>query len=81
MFQQIAGIIHLLIMPASSSVGEASSCSWPVEGTETTQTVPHFTTTPQEQDKETQQRDYLSYSAQVLLGNRKAASVLISSAI
>lgn len=80
-FQQIAGVFHLLIVPAGSSVREASSCSRPVEGTDTTQTVPHFTTTAQEQDKETQQRDCLSYSAQAVLGNRKAASVLIWSAI
>lgn len=45
MSQQIAGIFHLLTVPASSNVGEASSCSWPVEGTETTQTEPHITTT------------------------------------
>lgn len=76
-FQQIAGVFHLLIVPAGSSVREASSCSRPVEGTDTTQTVPHFTTNAQEQDKETQQRDCLSYSAQAVLGNRKAASVLI----
>lgn len=45
MSQQIAGVLNLLIVPASSNVGEASSCSRPVEGTETTQTEPHFTTT------------------------------------
>lgn len=45
MSQQIAGIFNLLIVPASSNAGEASSCSRPVEGTETTQSEPRLTTT------------------------------------
>lgn len=40
MAQQMAGVFNLLIVPASSNGGQASSCSRPVEGTETTQTEP-----------------------------------------